>query len=237
MKESSLDLLLNGRSQAFKDKVRALVQQHHIDENDPTFILLTGTKTLEVILEQYPQEFEQLFKQLLTQMDQRWGLLQREWAIAAAQSTTAAQQLTQKLGETEQVSKAEQETIKKLAGSQAELLTTVYQEQVNQLKAETQQLAAHATASAQATAAEQIKDISKNLRKAYYLEAAGFACLGAALLFTTGWAFGWFGRGLRDSKSIWADIERWNGNQLQACVEAKLPTCNFHVEMPKAKKE
>ena len=168
MKESSLDLLLNGRSQEFKDKVRALVQQHHIDENDPTFILLTGTKTLEVILEQYPQEFEQLFKQLLTQMDQRWGLLQREWAIAAAESTTAAQQLTQKLGETEQVSKAEQEKIKKLAGSQAELLTTVYQEQVSQLKAETQQLAAHATASAQATAAEQVQDISKKLRKAYY---------------------------------------------------------------------
>lgn len=237
MKESSLDLLLNGRSQEFKDKVRALVQRYGIDENDPTFVLLIGTTTLEVLLEKYPKEFDQLFTQLLTQMDQRWGLLQREWAISAAESTTAAQQLTQKLGETEQVSKAEQEKIKKLAGSQAELLTTVYQEQVSQLKAETKQLAAHATASAQATAAEQIQDISKKLRKAYYLEAAGFACLGAALLFSTGWAFGWFGRGLRDSKSIWADIERWNTDELQACANAGLETCNFHIEVPKAKKE
>ena len=58
MTDSSLDLLLKGRSDEFKDRVRALVQQYDIDENDPTFILLTGTTTLEVMLEKYPQEFE-----------------------------------------------------------------------------------------------------------------------------------------------------------------------------------
>lgn len=236
MKENSLDLLLKGRSQEFRDRVRALVQQYHIDENDPTFILLTGTTTLEVMLEKYPQEFEALFKQLLAQMDQRWSLLQREWAISAKESSTAAQQLTQTLTDIKQVSEAEQQTIRTQAGSQAELLTTVYQEQVSQLKAETEQLAAHATASAQATAAEQVKDISKGLRQAYYLEAAGFACLGASLLFATGWAFGWFGHGLRDSKSTWADLERWNQEELQACVEAGLKTCNFHIEVPEQSK-
>lgn len=237
MSESSLDLLLQGRSEAFKSKVRTLVQKYNIDESDPTFILLIGTTTIEVLLEKYPQEFEQLFTQLLAQMDQRWALLQREWAVAAAESTLAAQQLTQTLAASKQVSKAEQETIKTQAGSQAELLTTVYQEQRQQLKSEAEQLAAVAIAHAQATAAEQVKNISKGLRKAYYLEAAGFACLGAALLFTTGWAFGWFGRGLRDSKSIWADLERWNHEELQACVEAGLKTCNFHVEVPEAKNE
>ena len=237
MTDSSLDLLLKGRSDEFKDKVRALVQQYDVDENDPTFILLTGTTTLEVMLEKYPQEFEALFKQLLAQLDQRWGALQQQWAISAKESSTAAQQFTQALGEVKQASEAQQQTLRAQAGSQAELLTTVYREQVQQLKAETEQLAAHATASAQATAAEQVKDISKGLRQAYYLEATGFACLGAAVLFTTGWAFGWFGRGLRDSKSIWADIERWNQEELQACVEAGLETCNFHIEVPKAKNE
>ena len=179
MTDSSLDLLLKGRSDEFKDRVRALVQQYDIDENDPTFILLTGTTTLEVMLEKHPQEFEALFKQLLAQMDQRWGALQQQWATAAQESSTAAQQLTQALTDIKQASEAQQQTIRTQAGSQAELLTTVYQEQVQQLKAETEQLAAHATASAQATAAEQVKDISKGLRQAYYLEAAGFACLGA----------------------------------------------------------
>ena len=237
MTESSLDLLLKGRSQEFRDKVRALVQRYDIDENDPTFILLVGTSTLEVLLEKYPQEFETLFGQLLSQMDQRWGRLQEAWVIAAKESSTSAQQLTQVLAGVKQASAAEQETIKKQAGSQAELLTTAFQEQTQQLRAETEKLAAHAIASAQATAAEQVKGISKRFRKAYYTEAVGFACLSASLLFATGWAFGWFGHSTRVSMSIWADFERWNQEELQACVEAGLDTCNFHIEVPKAKKE
>ena len=233
MKESSLDLLLQGRSEEFKSKVRTLVQKYNIDESDPTFILLIGTTTLEVLLEKYPQEFEQLFTQLLAQMDQRWGLLQREWAIAAAESATAAQQLMQKLAETEQVSKAEQEKIKTQAGSQAELLTTVYQVQSEQLKSEAEQLAAVAIAHAQATAASQVKDISKGLRKAYYLEAAGFACTCAAVLMFTSWTMAWISRGRAENDSVWGDIERWNGDELQACVNANLPTCNFHIKVPK----
>ena len=47
MNDSSLDQLLKGRSQTFRDTVRALVQRYDIDENDPTFILLVGTSTLE----------------------------------------------------------------------------------------------------------------------------------------------------------------------------------------------
>lgn len=232
MTESSLDLLLKGRSQEFKDKVRALVQQHNIDENDPTFILLTGTKTLEVILEQYPQEFEQLFKHLLTQMDQRWGLLQREWAISAKESSTAAQQMTQALGEVKQVSAAEQQTIRTQAGSQAELLTTVYQEQVQQLRVEAEKLAAHAIASAQATAAEQVKAVTKGVRQKHYIEAGAIACAAAAALMLTSWTTAWVSRGRAENSSTWGDIERWNQQELQACVEAGLETCNFHIQVP-----
>lgn len=235
MTESSLDLLLQGRSEEFKSKVRTLVQKFNIDESDPTFILLIGTTTIEVLLEKYPQEFDQLFKQLLTQMDERWKLLQREWAISAAESTLAAQQLTQRLGESKQVSEAEQETIRTQAGSQAELLTTVYQEQRKQLKSEAEQLAAVAIAHAQATAAGQVKDISKGLRKAYYLEAAGFACACAAALMLTSWSMAWISRGRAENNSVWGDIERWNGDELQACVDANLPTCDFHIKMPKEK--
>ena len=235
MTESSLDLLLKGRSQEFKDKVRALVQQHNIDENDPTFILLTGTKTLEVILEQYPQEFEQLFKHLLTQMDQRWGLLQREWAISAKESSMAAQQFTQALANIKQASDAEQQTIRSQAGSQAELLTTVYQEQVTQLQAEAEKLAAHAIASAQATAAEQVKAVTKGVRQKHYVEAGAIACAAAAALMLTSWTTAWVSRGRAENSSTWGDIERWNQQELQACVEAGLETCNFHIEMPEAK--
>lgn len=193
MNDSSLDQLLKGRSQTFRDTVRALVQRYGIDENDPTFILLAGTSTLEVILEKYPQELETLFGQLLSQLDNRWGALQSEWAIAAEKGLIATQQLTLAIENVKQVSEDEQETIRAQAGTQAELLTRAYQEQSDQLRAEAEQLAGRAIASAQVTAAKQVEEISKKLRRAYQLEAAGIAFIGAAVLLVTGWALGRFG--------------------------------------------
>ena len=232
MTDTSLDLLLKGRSDEFKDRVRALVQQYDIDENDPTFILLTGTTTLEVMLEKYPQEFEALFKQLLVQLDQRWGALQQQWAISAKESSTAAQQFTQALTDIKQASEAEQQTLRAQAGSQAELLTTVYQEQVQQLRVEAEKLAAHAIASAQATAAEQVKAVTKGVRKKHYVEAGAIACSMATALMLTSWTAAWVSRGRTENSSVWGDIERWNQQELQACVEAELKTCNFHIEVP-----
>ena len=193
MNDSSLDQLLKGRSQTFRDTVRALVQRYGIDENDPTFILLAGTSTLEIILEKYPQELETLFGQLLSQLDNRWGTLQSEWAIAAEKGLVATQQLTLAIENVKQVSEDEQETIRAQAGTQAELLTRAYQEQSDQLRAEAEQLAGRAIASAQVTAAKQVEEISKKLRRAYQLEAAGIAFIGAAVLLMTGWALGRFG--------------------------------------------
>ena len=193
MNDSSLDQLLKGRSKTFRDTVRALVQRYNIDENDPTFILLAGTSTLEVILEKYPQELETLFGQLLSQLDHRWGALQSEWASAAEKGLVATQQLTLAIENVKQVSEDEQETIRVQAGTQAELLTRAYQEQSDQLRAEAEQLAGRAIASAQVTAAKQVEDISKKLRRAYQLEAAGIAFIGAAVLLMTGWALGRFG--------------------------------------------
>lgn len=193
MSDSLLDQLLKGRSQEFRDKVRALVQHYGIDENDPTFILLAGTSTLEVILEKYPQELETLFGHLLSQLDNRWGALQSEWAIAAEKGLIATQQLTLAIENVKQVSEDEQETIRVQAGTQAQLLTRAYQEQSDQLRAEAEQLAGRAIASAQVAAAKQVEEISKKLRKAYQLQAAGIAFVGAAVLLITGWALGRFG--------------------------------------------
>lgn len=237
MIESPLEQLLNGKSQAFKDKVRSLVQRYGIDENDPTFILLIGTSTLEALLDKYPQEFETLFRQLLSQMDKRWGELQQGWAIAAGQSTAVATQLTHSINGLKQASIAEQETIRKQAGSQAELLTAVFQEQRNELKAQAEKLAAHAIASARATAAEQVKEINKGVRVKHYVEAGAISCACAAALMLTSWTTGWVSRGRAEDNTAWADIERWNTKALQACVKAGTATCNFHIEVPKAKNE
>ena len=235
MNDSSLDQLLKGKAQTFRDTVRALVQRYGIDENDPTFILLVGTSTLEVILEKYPQEIEALFGQMLSRLDDRWGALQSEWAIAAEKGLIATQMLTQAMENVKQVSEAEQENIKQQAGSQAGMISTVFQEQTEQLKAQAEQLAAHAIASARAAAAEQVKEANKGVRLKHYVEACAIACACAAALILTAWTTAWISRGRAEDSSTWGDIERWNQQQLQACIDAKTPTCNVHIEMPKQK--
>jgi hypothetical protein len=220
MDNSSLEKLLQERSDEFKVKILEFVKRYSINETDPVFISL-----IDGLMGETPT----------SQMDSQWHSLQKDWAVAAAESAIAAQQLTKAIHTLERTSVAEQEAIKAQAETQTGLLVTFYQEQTLQLQAETKKLAAQAVASAQAAAAEQVKAIAKPLRKAYFLEAAGFVCFGAALLFATGWAFGWFGHGLRDSKSMWADFERWNKDELQACFDAGKNTCNFHIEVPKGK--
>jgi hypothetical protein len=217
MDNSSLEKLLQERSDEFKVKILEFVKRYSINETDPVFISL-----INGLMGETPT----------SQMDSQWHSLQKDWAIAAAESATAAKQLTQAIQTLEKTSLTEQAAIKAQAESQTRLIVTFYQEQTNQLQAETKKLAAQAVESAQASAAEQVKVISQRLRKAYFLEAVGYACFSAALLFTVGWALGWFGHGLRDSKSMWADLERWNGNELQACFDAGKNTCNIHIEVP-----
>lgn len=60
--KSLLDQLLKGKSATFKAKVRDLVLRQGWDVNDPSFAILIATGKLEVLLEQFPAEFEGLFE-------------------------------------------------------------------------------------------------------------------------------------------------------------------------------
>lgn len=230
--KAAIDRVLEGRSAEFKAVVQDLAIKNHWDVNDPAFLIVLATGQMEALLKQYPAEIESEMGRALKQAEKRWESLLQGWAMAAAESTGAAKQFTQALSEAKQVAAAEQETIRVQAETQTELFTTVANQQISQLKAETKKLAALAVASAQAQAEKQTRETRRNYRIAYYMEAASFACLGATLMFGTGWMFGWFGRGLSDSKSTWSDIQRWNQEELQACVEAGRNTCNFQVEVP-----
>ncbi|EDX82787.1 hypothetical protein S7335_1090 [Synechococcus sp. PCC 7335] len=127
----------------------------------------------------------------------------------------------------------EQETIRVQAGTQAELLTTVFEGQAKELEVQAGKLAAHAIATAQANMQQQIKEFNKGIKWKHYLEAAGLACGCAALLMATSWTTAWVSRGRVENNTVWSDIERWNGDELQACLRARTPTCNFHIERPK----
>ena len=71
-----------------------------------------------------------------------------------------------------------------------------------------------------------------SIRRKHYVEVGLYAIAAALMLTSTSWTAAWITRGVSESNSVWGDIERWNQDHLQACVEAQMTTCNFHIEVP-----
>jgi uncharacterized protein YoxC len=67
-----LDLVLDGKSDRFKVKVFEIVRKLKLDATDPSFLLLLSTGQLQVLLEEFPAEFETLFTNLLAKMQQQY---------------------------------------------------------------------------------------------------------------------------------------------------------------------
>ena len=106
-------------------------------------------------------------------------------------------------------------------------------QQIKVLDAKAVELTAKGFAVSRKQAAEQVEVMAKQLKQVHYWEAVSWASVAASAVFVTGWMGGWFGHGLASQNSIWGDIQRWNRDELKACVEVKQTTCNFHIEVPK----
>ncbi len=256
---TAIDALLEGKSDAFKVAVLKLCRQIGWDDDDPGLLLAIATHQLEALIKQYPDQIEAVMETASQRLAANWQQVQSKLIAQSLDSTKTAHGIDNRLHEVEgllnkkltgveqllqrqqvelqQASQAEQEAIRQQAGSQAEILTTVFQEQSQQLKAQAEQLAAHAISSARVSAAEQVKEINQGVRRKHYIEAGAIACGAAAALMLTSWTAAWVSRGRADDNTVWADFERWNQKELQACINAESPTCNFHIEMPKAKSE
>ena len=77
---SLLDQLLVGRSAEFKARVYELVVRYQWDVNDPSFAILVATGQMEVLLDQFPEQFEGLFEGLLQRLQaQSQGL--QDWFV------------------------------------------------------------------------------------------------------------------------------------------------------------
>ena len=118
------------------------------------------------------------------------------------------------------------------ATQQAQVLAD-QQKQV--LEQHTTDLIAQGVIANQRRAESQVKEIINAARGKHYWEAAAIACLTAALLMATSWMTGWVSRGRAENSSVWGDIERWNQDPLQACIDANTTTCNFHIQVPENK--
>lgn len=251
---TAIDALLEDKSDAFKVAVLELCRQIGWADDDPGILLAIATHQLEALIKQYPDQIEAVMREASAKLEADWQQVQAKLIAQSMDSARTAHQVDNHLHEArafirdelekvkqllaaerngmKQVVEAEQETLRKEAETQTDLLIKVYEGQCADLKAQTEKLSAFAVAQAQATTAEQVEQAMKDVRKKHYVEAISIACgLSAALLFA-GWTTAWISRGRMEDNTYWADIERWNQQELQACVDADLPTCNFHIRMP-----
>lgn len=251
---TAIDALLEGKSDAFKVAVLELCRQIGWADDDPGILLAISTHQLETLVKQYPDQIEAVMNAASAKLEADWQQVQAKLIAQSMDSTQTAHQIDNHLYEArtfirdelekvkqllaterdgmKRVVEAEQETLRQEAGTQTDLLTKVYEGQCADMKAQAEKLSAWAIAQAQVTAKEQIDEALKDVRKKHYVEAIASACACGAALMLTSWTTAWVSRGRMEDNTYWADIERWNQQELQACVNAGLPTCNFHIRVP-----
>lgn len=87
---SLLDRVLDGKSSDFKAKVLEVALKFGVETNDPLFVVLLATGSLEALLEKKPQELNDLFAQWSVEIKQeldrssKEALLKQEAAIASS---------------------------------------------------------------------------------------------------------------------------------------------------------
>ena len=224
---------------------------HQIDNrlHEVRELLNDEIRKLERLLQQERQESKQVAE------TERETFMQ----VATAEHKRFEQVTTTQREDFQKAVAAERETIRVQAGNQAELLTTLFREQSGELKtlyegkskefttlyegkkkeleALAVKLAHHATATAQSNVQQHIKEFNKGIKWKYYAEAAAYVCATAAVLVASTWTTAWISRGRANANTPWASIEQWNTAELQACIAAGTPTCNFHIKSPEEEKD
>ena len=257
--KAAIDVLLEGKSDAFKATVLELSRQLNWDEDDPAFLVAIATGQLQALLQQYPDKITAAMERAASTLEADWQQLQAKLAVSAMKSAETARQIDGRLREVrtlldgehsqvEQLLQTERVEVQQLMaaeraamaqqfaderGAMAQQAQESAEQQKQVLETHTKNLIAQGVITAKERADQQVKEIVGAVRGKHYWEAVAFACFAAGLLVSLAWTGGWVSRGRTENSSVWGDIERWNQDELQACFDVNRTTCNFHIKPPK----
>jgi hypothetical protein len=85
-----IEILLEGRSDAFKAKVLEAVYRHQLDPDDPNLQIMIATGQLEILLEEMPDRLQQIIDKtrkpwvMSFQIDGSWQTAAFGWAIGVS---------------------------------------------------------------------------------------------------------------------------------------------------------
>lgn len=74
-----LDMALEGKPDGFKVKVYEIVRQFKLDASDAAFLMLIATGRLEVLLNEFPDQFEALFKREIGSLQQEYRKIEQRF--------------------------------------------------------------------------------------------------------------------------------------------------------------
>ena len=232
--KATIDRALENRDSDFRALVYELTVKNEWDIDDPMFLMLLASGEMQILLQQYPAQFEAVMNRVFAQAQAQFRTMLAEVLSAVDANQEGALAVEQRLSEVRQLLETERMAIliehKALANQARE--TTAQQVQV--LEAKATALTAQGFAVSRKQATEQVKVIAKQLRQVHYWETMFWACSVALMLVALSGLGGWQMRGLADQNSIWGDIQRWNRDGLKACLAVKKTTCNFHIQVPEA---
>jgi hypothetical protein len=245
---SLLDQFLEGRSDSFRAKVYELVVRYRWDVNDPSFAILLATGQMELLLQEFPEQFEAMFcrsiqeaqqgfQQLQQWMEDQKGDLRSYIQGLEVQQSQATSQLLESMdrfeqGVAQQKSWAAQEVEKVLAIAAAER-TQLETDAKAQLKGHTQAFISAVSKQAQT----QVEEMGKVWHQMAFRETVAWTALATAFVFGMG---GIAGSAIHQqvinnfTDVPWAtQLWEWNQPYYRECLKKKRTTCNFRITPPK----
>ena len=257
--KQAIDLLLEDKSDEFKAVVFEMCRQMDWPDDDPSFLFAIATNQLEALVRQYPERISEAMALAAAQLEKDWMQIQTQLSLAAIQNnqilSRMTQQLTnahlaidQELSRTQhllteerramlQVMAQERDQVRRLLADERAAITqqakelTEHQKQV--IDAHTSELITQAALTWRERADAHVKLLIKEVRAQRYWRLVTFACIAILLVFATGWIGGALSNSRAQAASTWGDLERWNQNEVDACVAANKTTCNIHIVVPK----
>ena len=240
---AAIDRALDHRDDAFRAKVLDMALKNQWDVDDPAFLIVLSTGEMRVLMETFPAEFEALMNRVFEQGEARWQLMNARLMTAVEAHEKVALSVGQDIEQVKQVLAFERTKVKtemavvqgamgheRLEMSKA--LKTAAAQQEEALQAKATVLLAELGKQARAEGKAQVTVLSKQLRRAHFWEVMAYVCAAAIGWSSIAWMGGWMAHAHTQDTDVWSDIERWNGDELRACVEVKQTTCNFHIQVP-----
>lgn len=244
---SLLDQLLAGRSAEFQNKVYELVVRYQWDVNDPSFAILVATGQMELLLDQFPEQFEALFEGLLLRLQaQSQGLqdwfgtekgdlkeLIRGLEVQQSQESEAVEERIKTFSgliESQKTwTKEAVESILAVARREREQLFQQTKDQLYEERARLLRQVQSETDSWLEKASESWK-LSSIRNLVMGTGAAGAFVLGIGMVLGVSMYRGVINSFTDVPEAV--QILEWNRGQLRECRKVKRKTCNVHIVDP-----